>query len=122
MATPAINKDTLPLVVLFGRANTGKSTLFNCLTEKRQALVSAIAGTTRDSNLGKVSWRGREFELVDTGGIIDLKYLINKTAAKSDIDDKVQQQAKKYLTRADLIIFLVDNKTGLLPPDGQMAL
>ncbi|MDO8592289.1 MAG: ribosome biogenesis GTPase Der [bacterium] len=112
----------LPLVVIFGRANAGKSTLFNCLTEKRQALVSPVAGTTRDSNLGKVFWRGREFRLVDTGGIIDLKHLINKTSAKNDIDDKVQRQAKKYLTAADLVIFLVDNKTGLLPQDSQMAL
>jgi len=116
------NNSALPLVLIFGRTNVGKSTLFNCLTEKRQALVSDIAGTTRDSNLGKVSWRGREFELVDSGGIMDLKHLINKTAPKNEVDDKVQQQAKKYLKAADLVVFLTDGKTGLLPQDQQMAL
>ncbi|MBI2459898.1 MAG: 50S ribosome-binding GTPase, partial [Parcubacteria group bacterium] len=112
----------LPLVVIFGRANVGKSTLFNCLTEKRQALVSAIAGTTRDSNLGQVNWRDRGFELVDTGGIIDLKYLFKKTAPKDDIASQVQKQASQYLKQADLVVFLVDNKTGLLPQDKKMAL
>lgn len=113
---------SLPLVVVFGRANVGKSTLFNCLTEKRQAMVSPIAGTTRDSNLGKIVWRGREFLLIDTGGIIDLKHLINKTKPSNDIDDKVQAQAKKYLKAANLVIFLVDGKAGLLPQDKEMAL
>ena len=112
----------LPLVVIFGRTNVGKSTLFNCLVEKRQALVSDIAGTTRDSNFGRVVWLGREFELVDTGGIIDLKHLLGQAEAESDITDKVQAQAKKYLKAADLVIFLADNKTGLLPADRQMAL
>lgn len=112
----------VPLVVIFGRTNVGKSTLFNCLVEKRQALVSDIAGTTRDSNFGRVVWLGREFELVDTGGIIDLKHLLGQAEAESDIADKVQAQAKKYLKAADLVIFLADNKTGLLPADRQMAL
>ncbi len=112
----------LPLVVIFGRANVGKSTLFNCLTEKRQALISNIAGTTRDSNLGLVNWNGRSFEIVDTGGIIDLKHLTKKTVSADDISDQVQSQASRYLKRADLVIFLVDNKTGLLPQDKEMAL
>ena len=122
MADAKSNSGQLPLVVIFGRTNVGKSTLFNCLTEKHQALVSPAAGTTRDSNLGRVSWRDRDFELADTGGIMDLKHLINKTKASNDIDDKVQRQARQYLKQADLVIFLVDNKTGLLPQDRQMAL
>lgn len=112
----------LPLVVIFGRANVGKSTLFNCLTEKRQALISNIAGTTRDSNLGQVAWNDRGFEIVDTGGIIDLKHLAEKSASSDEIADQVQRQASRYLKRADLVIFLVDNKTGLLPQDKEMAL
>ncbi|MFH1427238.1 MAG: GTPase, partial [Patescibacteria group bacterium] len=64
-----INKKQLPLVVIFGRTNVGKSTLFNCLTEKKQALVSEIEGTTRDSNLKEIEWRGKKLKLVDTGGI-----------------------------------------------------
>jgi GTP-binding protein len=112
----------LPLVVIFGRANVGKSTLFNCLTEKRQALISNIAGTTRDSNLGQVFWQSQHFEIVDTGGIIDLKHLTKKASSTDEISDQVQRQASQYLKKADLVIFLVDNKTGLLPQDRQMAL
>ncbi|MBU4455310.1 ribosome biogenesis GTPase Der [Patescibacteria group bacterium] len=120
-----------PLVVIFGRANVGKSTLFNCLTEKKQALVSPIEGATRDSNIGQVSWRDKTFELIDTGGIMDLKFLSEqpRNRKKSDklieadiINIKVQQQAREYLQRADLILSLVDSKTGLLPQDKQIAL
>ena len=112
----------LPLVVIFGRTNVGKSTLFNCLVEKKKALVSKIEGTTRDSNIGKISWRGIDFELIDTGGIIDLKYLTGKKLKTDDIEAKVQQQARDHLTQADLILFLVDIKEGLLPPDKQLAI
>jgi len=116
------SKNNLPLVVIFGRANVGKSTLFNCLTEKNQALVSNIAGTTRDSNLNEVSWRGKKFILVDTGGIMELPKEISTKEKPDNLEAKVQRQARQYLTRADLILFLVDTKTGLLPMDRQMAL
>jgi len=122
MVEPEKTNTLLPLVVIFGRANVGKSTLFNCLIEKRQALISDIAGTTRDSNLGQVNWQGQRFEIVDTGGIIDLKHLSKKTSRADDIADQVQRQACQYLKLADLVIFLVDNKTGLLPQDKEMAL
>ena len=75
-----------PLVVIFGRTNVGKSTLFNCLTEKHKALVSSIEGTTRDSNIGEVEWQGKSFALIDTGGIIDIKFLADKKIKDSDID------------------------------------
>lgn len=123
--------NNLPLVVIFGRTNVGKSTLFNALVEKRQALVSDIPGTTRDSNLGIVGWQSQEFNLVDTGGILDLKYLttprqnllLGDSEAKiNDIEIKVQSQARQYLSQADLILFLVDNKSGLLLQDKQLAL
>ncbi|MDP2755185.1 MAG: ribosome biogenesis GTPase Der, partial [Nitrospirota bacterium] len=125
------NKKTIPLVVIFGRANVGKSTLFNCLTEKKQALVSRLEGTTRDSNIGQVGWRGKTFELIDTGGIMDLKFLSEQPRSRKKSDEpieadiiniKVRQQAREYLQRADLILFLVDSKTGLLPHDRQIAL
>ncbi len=111
----------LPLVVICGRTNVGKSTLFNCLTEKRQALVSDIAGTTRDSNLGIVEWDGSAFELVDTAGIIDWRYLLNKKTSDDDIDTQTQKQARSYLDQANLILFLVDAKAGLLPEDKEIA-
>jgi GTPase len=115
-------KKHLPLVVIFGRTNVGKSTLFNCLVEKRQALVSDLAGTTRDSNLGEVSWGGRKFELVDTGGMIDFEFLSNKIPLTDEISAQVQKQARDYLKRADLVLFLLDNKTGLMPQDKELAL
>ncbi len=114
-------QNKLPLVVMCGRTNVGKSTLFNCLIEKKQALVSDIAGTTRDSNLGVVEWDGSAFELVDTAGIIDWRYLLAKKLADNDIDTQTQKQARLYLDRADLILFVVDTKTGLLPEDKELA-
>ncbi len=122
MADTKKKKKPLPLVVIFGRTNVGKSTLFNCLVEKRQALVSDIQGTTRDSNLGEITWRGHKFAMVDTGGMIDFKHLSDKTKATDEIDNQVQKQAFKYLNRADLVLFLLDNKSGLLPQDKELAL
>lgn len=114
-------KKELPLVVICGRTNVGKSTLFNCFTERRQALISDIAGTTRDSNLGLVEWDNSAFEVVDTAGIIDWRYLLNKKMTEDDIDSQTQRQAQHYLNEATLILFVVDNKTGLLPEDKEIA-
>lgn len=128
MTPKSTNKKELPLVVIFGRTNVGKSTLFNCLLEKRKALVSKIPGTTRDSNRGSLNWQGWSLDLVDTGGIINFS---NEIFAKKenkknynpedDINIKVQKQAIGFLKKADLILFLVDNKTGLLPQDKELA-
>jgi GTP-binding protein len=114
-------KNKLPLVVICGRTNVGKSTLFNCLTEKHQALVSNIAGTTRDSNLGFVEWANSSFNLVDTAGILDHREL-KEVGEKNNLEKKVQSQARNYLDQATLILFLVDNKAGLLPEDRELAL
>jgi GTP-binding protein len=112
-----------PRVVIFGRANTGKSTLFNRLTEQKSAMTSDVEGVTRDSNVGEVSWRGVDFELVDTGGITEIaeEMAEGKKAARDSIDSKVQQQSLRYLKKSDIILFVVDTKTGLLPQDKQMA-
>lgn len=115
-------KNALPLVVIFGRANVGKSTLFNCLIEKNKALVSKIPGTTRDSNRGLVGWQGHQFNIIDTGGILDINCLLGRVKNAGDIDNKVQAQARDFLKRADLILFMVDAKTGLLPQDRELAL
>jgi GTPase len=119
----------LPLVVIFGRTNVGKSTLFNCLIEKKKALTSDISGTTRDSNTGTVEWNGKSFTLVDTGGIIDLKILsakkpkVNKQILHTiDIDEKVQERSLDLLSRADLILFVIDAQAGFLDQDREMAL
>jgi len=119
---------SLPKVVLFGRTNVGKSTLFNKLTGTEHALVSARAGTTRDCNVDAVNWQGKEFQLIDTGGIINPKFLAGKRKIKElkidqeNIDDLVQLQVKKYLRGADLILFVVDGRAGLLEQDKVMAL
>jgi len=98
-----------PIVVLVGRVNVGKSTLFNTLTETRQAIVSDIAGTTRDRQYGEVLWRGQKITLVDIAGL-DVK--------DPDLIDKQSlDQAEKAIKQADLILFLVDAKSGLLPDD-----
>ena len=117
-----MSSNNLPLVVIFGRTNVGKSTLFNCLIEKHQALTSDIAGTTRDANWATVEWQRTTFDLVDTGGIMDLKFLAEKKLQTTDIEAKVQEQARNLLKRADLILFLADARDGLLPQDKQMAM
>lgn len=114
-------KNKQPLVVIFGRTNVGKSTLFNCLVEKHKALVSEIEGTTRDSNIDEVNWQGYNFKLIDTGGIMDVSLMHNPKTKSTDIDVKVQLQAANYLRKADLILFLVDSKAGLLPTDKEMV-
>jgi GTP-binding protein len=109
-----------PLVVICGRTNVGKSTLFNRLTEKDTALVSNIPGTTRDSNTAEVEWRGTEFTLVDTGGITDFK--AQAGIHDNDIETMVQRQAMDFLKQADLVLFLVDVRDGLLPQDKHLSL
>lgn len=111
----------LPLVAICGRTNVGKSTLFNCLIEKKQALVSDIAGTTRDSNLGLVEWSNSAFEIVDTAGLLDATYLSRKKINEPDIDTKTQKQARAYLDKAVLLLFVVDAKAGLMTEDRALA-
>ena len=116
-----ISAKKLPLVVICGRTNVGKSTLFNCLTSKKQALTSDIAGTTRDSNLGEVEWGGSAFNLVDTAGITGSLLSESKKISASDIEGQAQRQAQEYFDKADLILFVVDTKAGLLPEDKTLA-
>lgn len=105
----------------------GKSTLFNRLIENNQAIVSAIEGTTRDSNLGDAHWQGRTVSLIDSGGIIDpskitgRKSSARKAEETEDIDINVQKKARDYITRADLVLLVVDARSGLLPADSQLA-
>jgi len=114
-------KKPLLQVAIFGQTNVGKSTLFNCLVEKRQALVSNIPGTTRDSNINHVAWNNREFELIDTAGIADHKFLGQKSIPEKAIDARAQDRTRAYLENVDLILFLTDGKAGLLPADRELA-
>ncbi|NCN25664.1 ribosome biogenesis GTPase Der [Candidatus Falkowbacteria bacterium] len=114
-------KGVLPLIALVGRANVGKSTIFNTLTDKKQALVSNTAGTTRDANIGQVEWGKRKMRLVDTGGFLDLDFLTKTNLTAKTIDESVQRQAREFITRADVVLFVVDVKEGLLPDDQKLA-
>lgn len=114
-------KKKLPTVVIFGRTNVGKSTLFNKITEQNLALIADIDGTTRDSNISATEWNGINFSLIDTGGIMDLAYLLEKKAETGDIEARVQKQASEYLKKADLVLFVVDAKAGILPQDTEMV-
>lgn len=105
-------RSPLPVVALIGRANVGKSTLFNRLIEQQKAIVSDIAGTTRTRNEGIVLWRGAEFLLVDTGGITHNEKVL--------FEDDIMKQAEKVLKEADIIVFVTDAKVG--PVNEEIAL
>ncbi|MDD3285299.1 MAG: ribosome biogenesis GTPase Der [Patescibacteria group bacterium] len=113
--------EKLPLVAICGRTNVGKSTLFNRLIERRQALVSDIEGTTRDCNLGLVHWNRKVFRLVDTAGLLDAGFISGKKKIGGDIDSLAQRQALDYLQEAKLLLFVADGKAGLLTEDRLLA-
>ena len=102
-----------PAVVLVGRPNVGKSTLFNRITGSRRAIVTPIAGTTRDTNSHPAEWRGTPFTLVDTGGLFG--------ASEDPLHELVVQHGRKALASADLIVFVVDGREGLVPADQEIA-
>ena len=97
------------LVAIVGRPNVGKSTLFNRLTQSRQAIVTDIAGTTRDRLYGKVTWTGNEFSLVDTGG-----WIVNSDDV---LEDQINKQVKIAIEEADVILLVVDVMNGLTDLD-----
>ncbi|NBJ06203.1 ribosome biogenesis GTPase Der [Alistipes sp. Z76] len=103
----------MSLVAIVGRPNVGKSTLFNRLVGQRQAIVDATAGTTRDRHYGKTDWNGKEFSVIDTGG-----YAVNT----DDIfEDDIRRQVMLAIDEADLILFMVEVKTGITDLDMMMA-
>lgn len=101
------------LVAIVGRPNVGKSTLFNRLTNTRQAIVSDVAGTTRDRQYGKVEWNGQTFSIVDTGGWV----------VKSDdiFEDEIRKQVVIATQESDVILFVVDINTGITDLDNDVA-
>ena len=101
------------LVAIVGRPNVGKSTLFNRLTETKQAIISDEAGTTRDRQYGRCLWCGKEFSLVDTGGWV---------RNSDDIfEEAICDQVTLALEEADVILFVVDAMNGLTDLDMEMA-
>ena len=104
-----------PTIAIVGRANVGKSTLFNRLLERPRALVSPLAGTTRDRNYGHAFWRGEELTLVDTGG---LEENLKKTKG---LAREIKKQVDVAIKKSDLIFFLVDLRQELSPQDIEIA-
>lgn len=101
------------LVAIVGRPNVGKSTLFNRLTQSKQAIVTEVAGTTRDRLYGKVNWTGQEFSLVDTGG-----WVVNSDDV---MEDEINKQVQVAVEEADVILFVTDVMNGLTDLDSSVA-
>ncbi len=101
------------LVAIVGRPNVGKSTLFNRLTQTRQAIVDDEAGTTRDRQYGKCEWCGRQFSVVDTGG-----WVVNSDDV---FEGEIRKQVQVAIEEADLILFLVDIRNGITDLDMEVG-
>lgn len=101
------------IVAIVGRPNVGKSTLFNRLIQRREAIVDAVSGVTRDRHYGKTDWNGREFSLIDTGGYV---------VGSDDIfEAEIDKQVELAIDEADAIIFMVDVETGITGMDEDVA-
>ncbi len=101
------------IVAIVGRPNVGKSTLFNRLVKRRDAIVDSVSGVTRDRHYGKSDWNGKEFSVIDTGG-----YAIGS----GDIfEEEIRKQVQLAIDEADHIIFVVDVEEGITPMDVEVA-
>nr|WP_297788954.1 ribosome biogenesis GTPase Der [uncultured Allomuricauda sp.] len=101
------------IVAIVGRPNVGKSTFFNRLIQRREAIVDAVSGVTRDRHYGKSDWNGKEFSLIDTGGYV---------VGSDDIFEKeIDKQVELAIDEADAIIFMVDVESGVTGMDEDVA-
>ena len=101
------------IVAIVGRPNVGKSTFFNRMIQRREAIVDSTSGVTRDRNYGKSFWNGKEFSLIDTGG-----YLIG---SKDVFVKEIDKQVNLAIEESDLIIFMVDSESGITGMDQEVA-
>src|SRR5712691_10443463 len=102
-----------PTVAIIGRPNVGKSTLFNRLIGRREAIVDERPGVTRDRNFGAADWNGRRFWLVDTGGLIP--------QADDSLNRAIRTQVELAVAESDVVLFLVDVEEGVHPADLEIA-
>ena len=101
------------IVAIVGRPNVGKSTLFNRLIKRREAIVDSVSGVTRDRHYGKSEWNGKEFSVIDTGGYV---------VGSDDIfEEEIRKQVQLALDEADIILFVVDVEQGITPMDDAVA-
>src|ERR1700682_3393725 len=105
--------EKLPSVVILGRPNVGKSTIFNRLTGTRRSIVTNEPGITRDRIYGTATWQGRSFEIVDTGGIVP--------DDKAAIPREILKQAQVAIGAASQLLLIVDVRAGLTPLDAELA-
>jgi GTPase len=114
-----------PLVAIVGRPNVGKSTFFNRMLGERVAIVEDMPGTTRDRIYGDTDWNGREFTLIDTGGLelgSDIPVgQVGLDGQPGDIMKRVQAQAQLAIEEADVIVFMVDARSGITAADEEVA-
>ena len=101
------------IVAIVGRPNVGKSTLFNRLTETRDAIIHSEAGVTRDRHYGKSNWNGKEFSVIDTGGYV--------VGSEDVFEGEIRKQVLLAIDEADAIVFMVDVKEGITPDDEEVA-
>ena len=101
------------IVAIVGRPNVGKSTLFNRLVQRREAIVDSVSGVTRDRHYGKSDWNGKEFSVIDTGGYI---------VGSDDIfEGEIRKQVQLAIEESDIIVFVVDVEDGITPMDSEVA-
>src|SRR5579862_4744572 len=105
--------EKLPSVVIVGRPNVGKSTIFNRLTGTRRSIVTDEPGITRDRIYGTATWQGKSFEIVDTGGIVP--------DDKAAIPREILKQAQMAIEAASRLLLVVDARAGLTPLDAELA-
>src|SRR5690625_367947 len=101
------------IVAIVGRPNVGKSTFFNRLIERREAIVDSVSGVTRDRNYGRSEWNGREISVIDTGGYV--------VGSDDVFEAEIDRQVELAIEEADLILFMVDAHTGITPMDEEVA-
>ncbi len=103
----------MSIVAIVGRPNVGKSTLFNRMIQRREAITDSVSGVTRDRHYGRSDWNGKEFSLIDTGGYV---------VGSDDIfEEEIDQQVELAIDEADAIIFMVNAEEGITPMDEDVA-
>ena len=110
---PSVSADALPVVVIAGRPNVGKSTIFNRLVGRRQALVADTPGVTRDRKEGQATVRGRAIRIIDTAGL--------EEAAPDTLYGRMRASSESAVANADLVLFCIDARSGITPADEHFA-
>ncbi|MEO9952854.1 ribosome biogenesis GTPase Der [Nonlabens sp.] len=103
----------MSIVAIVGRPNVGKSTLFNRMIQRREAITDSVSGVTRDRHYGRSDWNGKEFSLIDTGGYV--------VGSDDVFEEEIDQQVELAIDEADAILFMVNAEEGITPMDEDVA-